>query len=74
MREHHIDHQYSRELIDEKLSIIGKDITGIVRRVGDSGGGLYIISELVGYKKSCQLAGNGLSAGGEFPMLFKKEI
>jgi hypothetical protein len=35
---------YSREVLDEKLNIIGRDMAGIIRRVGDSGGGVYIIS------------------------------
>lgn len=43
-RENDVD--ISREEMDEKLSIIGKDSNNVVRRVGDSGGGLYIISEL----------------------------
>ena len=31
-------------MLDEKLNIICRDMTGILRRVGDSGGGVYIIS------------------------------
>ena len=40
-REHEI--KLSRDEIEQKLSILGKESSGIIRKIGDSGGGLYVI-------------------------------
>uniref|UniRef100_A0A914NME1 DNA-directed RNA polymerase III subunit RPC3 n=1 Tax=Meloidogyne incognita TaxID=6306 RepID=A0A914NME1_MELIC len=44
---------YNREMLDEKLNIICRDMTGILRRVGDSGGGVYIINYEKGIETLC---------------------
>ncbi|CAK5076441.1 unnamed protein product [Meloidogyne enterolobii] len=44
---------YNREVLDEKLNIICRDMTGILRRVGDSGGGVYIINYEKGIETLC---------------------
>ncbi|CAK5059226.1 unnamed protein product [Meloidogyne enterolobii] len=40
-------------MLDEKLNIICRDMTGILRRVGDSGGGVYIINYEKGIETLC---------------------
>lgn len=36
-----------REELSIKLEVISTESGGIIRRVGDSGGGLYVISECI---------------------------
>lgn len=38
---------YSRDEIDQKLVLLSKEAATVVRRVGDSGGGLYIIGNRI---------------------------
>ncbi|KAL3118131.1 hypothetical protein niasHT_001905 [Heterodera trifolii] len=51
-KEHGLD-AISRETIDARLEVLGKDSNSIVRRVGESGGGLYIINYEKGIEFLC---------------------
>uniref|UniRef100_A0A914HA73 DNA-directed RNA polymerase III subunit RPC3 n=1 Tax=Globodera rostochiensis TaxID=31243 RepID=A0A914HA73_GLORO len=51
VKEH--DVELTREALDVRLEVLGKDSNNVVRRVGESGGGLYIINYEKGIEFLC---------------------
>jgi hypothetical protein len=44
----------SRETIDAKLQLVAEDSDGIVGRIGDTGGGLYVIDYGRAVERACR--------------------